>query len=381
MRAHLQRFALLVFGLVAALALCEIILRVFAPIPYSMRLEYMPDGHLGARLVPDRVYTLADGGHVTVNALGFRGSPDLDWVKPRGVYRIAALGGSSTFCFNTDDSAIWTRRLEDKLNAVSARPVEVVNAGVPGFSIFVSNVHYLYRVRELDPDAVITYHGWNDMKYFRAVEAGRGAIRTRGYRPQRLKRFLRSFQLSWRLRALLGGPGALLRRPENVIDGSAFPGPTVPEGGRAHRWQRLQYMAFGHLLRQEGRLPVFVAQSSLVSPETIADPEVRTHIASELQGLSDEEVLRQTLAIQRIIREAAEEHDAIFVDSYSQVPHDLVHFHDHVHLTAAGNEAVAEAIFRGLAADPRIRAELRIARDPADVARARADDAIGLAVE
>ena len=125
MRNVLKNAALLCVSGLLAVALAEVALRLFAPIPYSMKVEYKPDGFVGQRLVPKRRYRLADGGLCTVNSAGYRG-PEFEIPKPAGIFRIVALGGSSTFSYLTDDTEIWTQRLEDKLRARFGDSIEVI---------------------------------------------------------------------------------------------------------------------------------------------------------------------------------------------------------------------------------------------------------------
>ena len=47
--------SLILSSVLISLFLVEITLRIFFPIPYSMELEYIPDGHLGFRLEPNFV--------------------------------------------------------------------------------------------------------------------------------------------------------------------------------------------------------------------------------------------------------------------------------------------------------------------------------------
>lgn len=356
----LKRAFLGVGALVVALAAAEGILRAVAPLPYSMAVAYEPDAHIGQRLVPDRVYRLANGGTVSIGHLGFRGAQRVRWEKPEGTLRVAALGGSSTFAYNTDDAEIWTALLAERLSAHYGVPVEVVNAGVPGMSAFESRFHFLYRVRELDADVVLVYHGWNDMKFFRTLDAGKRPLRRNPYRPERVRQALRDLQLAWRVRALFSDatPDGPPPRPEGAVGGDWFAGERIVDGGIAHAWERRNYDDLARMITDAGALPVFVSQASLVSEEALADPARRERIYAEYPQLPYEEVLRQTLAIQAIVRTAAEAGGAVFIDAYTPVPHTLDAFLDHVHLTPEGNRALADAIFAGLVGDPRFDARV-----------------------
>ena len=78
----------------------------------------------------------------------------------------------------------------------------------------------------------------------------------------------------------------------------------------------------------------------------------------DVDGLTATTVLVSTLrdlggdVSYHIPNRAAEGHGGIFIDAYSAVPHRIENFRDHVHLTPAGNEAVAAAIFFGLVESP-----------------------------
>lgn len=348
MSNSLKNVALLCVSLLVAVLLSEFALRAFAPIPYSMKVEYRPDGYVRHRLVPRRRYRLADGGTCTVNAAGYRGA-EFAIPKPPGVFRIAALGGSSTFSYSTDDERIWTRLLERRLQERFAGSVEVINAGVPGYNAFDSKLHYLYRVRALEPDALLVYHAWNDMKVFRRIEAGK-PLRGSPYRPSRVRDFLRRFQLAWRVRSLLHrNEAGLPPREEGWEEADSNEAVAIPEGGRAHRWERSNYEDLALLARSDGALPIFVSQAGLMAEENLDDAEVRRRVYTEYQGLDYDEVLRQWRAIIAIQRDVAESHGAVFIDAYAAVPHSTANFEDHVHLTASGNDALARVIFDGLA--------------------------------
>ncbi len=351
MRNILKNAALLFVSALLAVAMAEVALRLFAPIPYSMKVEYKPDGFVGQRLVPKRRYRLADGGLCTVNSAGYRG-PEFEIPKPAGIFRVVALGGSSTFSYQTDDAEIWTRRLEEKLRARFGAAIEVVNAGVPGYSAFTSKIHYLYRIRELGPDVLLLFHTWNDMKFFRRIEEGEGFLAP-SFHPRPIRDFLRRFQILWRLRSLVDSSGGgLPPREQGWLEVDSAEAVSIPEGGRAHRWERANYEDLALLASADGVLPVFVSQAGLLGDGNLDDPEVRRRVYTEYQGLDYPEILRQWAAISAIQRAAAERHGGLFIDAYAAVPHRIENFHDHVHLTPAGNEAVAAAIFAGLVESP-----------------------------
>lgn len=105
--------------------------------------------------------------HVDVNSLGFRG-PEIPIPKPPGVFRIFAVGESTTFGWKgiRSHEEAWPALLEAKLRAAHPdRQFEVVNAGVPGYTSIEQRINFMLRVSHLEPDAILLYHGNNDLNW------------------------------------------------------------------------------------------------------------------------------------------------------------------------------------------------------------------------
>ena len=120
--------------------------------------------------------------HEGVNSRGYRG-PEIAVPKPAEVYRIVALGGSTTFgLFLENWRLAYPHRLQRHLRrAHGYSHVEVVNAGAPQYTTWESAVNMLLRVPELEPDMVIIYHGINDVgvrltdpEYFDGLYSAKG---------------------------------------------------------------------------------------------------------------------------------------------------------------------------------------------------------------
>jgi lysophospholipase L1-like esterase len=352
-----KNLTLVLGSFIVALFFAEIILRVFLAIPYSMEVEYVPDGCLGFRLAPDRVYMLKSGGRCSVNNLGFRGAALTDPRNTAHRARIIAVGESSTFSYETDDEEIWTRVLEKKLRQRYGENIEVINAGVPGYSIFESKINYMYQLRALHPDVVIAYDTWNDIKWFRAVETG--AYPKKGVSGKDLlTSILRHLQIAWRIRNYIDQVWTPRQR-ENRYGHFGGTGAAISPDGAAHEWERQNYDDLVLLLNNDKVIPVLSTQGGLLSSDNIEDPEVRAVVYTEYVNLSFEELLAQWNAVSRIIERAAKKGGALFIDVYSQVPHNRLMFLDHVHLTDAGNARVAQILFEGLIREPRIDSLMR----------------------
>lgn len=126
----------------------------FAPHPY---LSYYPTPNYRK-------------GLTSHNSLSYR-NDEFPVEKPSGVYRIVALGGSSTYDVSIKDNAdTFTAQLERLLKEdYGYQNVQVINAGVPGYNSWEILVNLEFRVLDLDPDLVIIYEGTNDV-HARMVE-------------------------------------------------------------------------------------------------------------------------------------------------------------------------------------------------------------------
>ena len=104
------------------------------------------------------------------NNLGYRNKKDFNFTKDANVFRILALGGSTTWGYLLDDpDDAWPSQLEEMLNdALSENSdydrIEVINGGLNYGTSAELLLHYLYRDRYLDPDIVIIHTGGNDAK-------------------------------------------------------------------------------------------------------------------------------------------------------------------------------------------------------------------------
>lgn len=121
------------------------------------------------------------------NALGYRG-PDVLIPKPEGTFRIVALGGSTTYSSATTSEESYPMQLWQILRDEYAYThVEVVNAGVSGYTTWEILVNLVFRVLELEPDMIIFYEAVNDTvpREHTSADCYRGYNVLRGLNPAR----------------------------------------------------------------------------------------------------------------------------------------------------------------------------------------------------
>jgi hypothetical protein len=172
-----------------------------APVSSRYLDRFRADGLLGGRLVPNFLIVKSPFWPYESDSKGLekpfwlmtdeQGFPPVARVghrylvpKPAGVFRVIMLGGSTVEGIGVSSPL---ESLPSKLQLLlerefprSSKQIEVINAGVSGFS---SDQEYLFLIADLlryEPDLVIAYDGWNDTHQLRrAIEGG---PRTRPYR-------------------------------------------------------------------------------------------------------------------------------------------------------------------------------------------------------
>jgi lysophospholipase L1-like esterase len=99
------------------------------------------------------------GRHVSINELGLRGGA-VSRVKQRGRRRIVTFGDSITFGYGVGDDETYSARL-DALGR--GRGIEVLNAGVTGYTSHQLLAHLRRVAPAVEGDYVTICIGWNDM--------------------------------------------------------------------------------------------------------------------------------------------------------------------------------------------------------------------------
>lgn len=118
------------------------------------------EAHRYLGYVPARSYSDEKNRH---NALGFRGE-EIEVPKPPGEFRIACLGGSTTYGRGVKEYALaYPQLLEAELGSRGHGSVRVINAGAEGYTSWESLLNLEFRVLDLEPDLVISYDGINDV--------------------------------------------------------------------------------------------------------------------------------------------------------------------------------------------------------------------------
>lgn len=100
--------------------------------------------------------------NINTNEHGFRitSTPELPSTEDQKV--VVCLGGSTTFSSMVSDEDSWPYLLQSKLGP----EYKVYNLGAPGYSSMEAVIQMTTLVNELEPDIIINYHGWNDIRNY-----------------------------------------------------------------------------------------------------------------------------------------------------------------------------------------------------------------------
>jgi hypothetical protein len=354
------RIAIPIVTLVVGLVFLELFLQLFMPLSFSDRLYWLADGHVKARLEPNQPVTNAFGNPVRINNHGFRG-PDWKWKPASGTLRVVALGGSSTFCFQvSDDAHTWPALLEAFLREHLKMPVEVLNLALPGYDTSNSKVHYLFSGRAFYPHAVLVYHTWNDMKFFRPIDEAEGTPRSAlsgrtstGTNSSVFTHFFRRFQIARRGDRVLTKIKNEDRENRYTSLEKAGKKANSPVGERAWSWFARNFDDITKFAKSDGVLPILISQATLVHRDTLNDKKHRLVVPNDYTGMTLPVLAHSWVKASERIEEVARRNDTIFVNGFDAVPHDLEHLKDHVHLLDKGTDRLAHAIGNTLLADER----------------------------
>jgi lysophospholipase L1-like esterase len=303
------------------------------------------------------------GNTYRISSRGYRGD-DFAVPKPAGLTRVVVLGGSAGFDIRASDGEDWPALLEGMLSGTGDARVEVINAAVPGHASWDSLGRLLSEIWMFEPDWVVVYHCWNDLKYFETLRPETSLLRT--YRPKRtvgrgsnlvdnpfiyergavdrlfsrseLYSRLRERYFRWRLgRISLEGPRLEAASDTGVIDDFAW----------ARRQLKLNLRSLAHASRAVGAEPVFVTQARLVTSDNTA--EERALIDYGLVQMSHERLVQAFAACDAATREVAQEEDVLLVETAELTGRPEL-FADHVHTARDGSERLAAMVaerFRG----------------------------------
>jgi lysophospholipase L1-like esterase len=297
---------------------------IFAPIP---------NGHPPFRLRPGSHGRLMSCP-ISINSLGFRG-PEISASKG-DAYRIVALGESTTFGMTLQpEDKPWPEVLEQiiRQHLKTRRPVQVINAGVPAYSLQDNLNRLPLEILPLQPDMIISYHGANGFNMLDSSVLPPLGPTPPVYQERPIKL---AAEAEHRLRMLLFRYHARRREGSTMPPGAQ---PMASQYAAAYR-QLIQCARTNHIRLALANFSMAINQAS--------DPKV----IDFYQGGGSRAAygFRRANAIHSlIVRQLAAEHPEIcFVDTHPHLDGEHEKFIDLIHFTGEGDRQLATNIFNGI---------------------------------
>ncbi len=294
--------------------------------------------------------------HLHINSHALRGE-EFPADKPAGEIRIMAVGGSTTAGEEVGEEDTYPAQLQALLRArFPGRPIRVINAGVPSYSVKNALLDYSLRLYRFEPDYVAVFHGINDFFYQRdggleidarqnysgravspfvfegdargpspweSISAGVRGLARRSHLAQRL---------TWLRGALEPNRPAPLRSPD-------------PAGIETYA---AYYRALLRQIEAGGAVPILMTTAISYPGSFEAADRARIERSFEIwlrQPNIPLEVGAQVIAaMNRALFELGRDEGAPVVDIAGAVPADREHFIDVCHFTREGNRRIAEAL-------------------------------------
>ena len=304
----------------------------------------------------------------TINRLGLRGP-----MPPKfgPVYKIVAIGGSTTICTFLDDSEAWPQLLMTRINASeTSLPVWVGNAGIDG----VNSVNHLVLMQWLPgalwADMVIFLVGVNDLQASLAFEGAptqtflekdaqfqgdlpAGTLwRSKYPRYRRLKLFTLIQQAIRNVAQRLDPPPAMT--PSSLVEqrrqraaSAVVPLPDLSTGLKEYR---TRILALASRCRDLKQRCLFLTQPSLWRDDLRPDEQRLlwfgyTGRFKHPKGyVSAGNMARAMDMYNQTLLEVCRESRLECFDIASRIPKDTSAFDDDVHFTANGSRLVAQAL-------------------------------------
>lgn len=289
-------------------------------------------------------------GRISTDGRGFR-NPELGVPKPGGRLRIAFLGGSTTWCAEVQSNEHTWPYLVSSALAPEAAPAKIdyVNAGVSGFGVKHSLINLKQRVRALEPDVIVIYHGADDLILELNKLATAQKIPGASLGTPAATSWLSNHSVLWNL---IDKNLQVMRAHRHISNGSAllqFDAATLGEEFRSGLIELVQ-QAKG--MAKLVVLPTF--STRIRAGQT--DDDQRDAIASALlytPFMTHEGLVRGFARYNEIIRTVAKEHGALLVEGENEIAGSASHFIDSVHFNDAGSAAMAERVAKALKSSPR----------------------------
>ena len=347
----------LMLGLLISVIIAEIILRIYNPIPATvkgdsivLRANYKTIwlNNTDSRFPPEIV--------VSGNSLGMRG-PELPTTK---AFKIITVGGSTTQSVYIPDGKTWIDILDLKLKN-KYNNIWLNNAGLSGHSTFGHIIFMEDYIVSLKPDIVIFLLGANDLErkdpldFRREQEFGFfdtssyvNFIKTLLYRSElvglliNLKRAYSAHRAN-----ITHGLGYDLTQETHVVISDEFRLEKIRRQKPYLQGYKDRLLELIEISRNNNITPIFITQPVLVGNQI--DPTTGVDLSS-IKGFmtvypTDGRLAWELLELYNdITREVGVENNVHVIDLAKEMPKDSKYYRDLLHFTIEGSEKIAEIV-------------------------------------
>lgn len=130
---------------------------------HNLRGRFIIGPPTGYRLAPNFQFADPLGREYTHNSMGFRGA-EFSREKPADTLRVVLMGGSTIYGLSvTDEDTAAVLALQQMKESMPGRALEVISAGVPGWTTEDTLLNLDDRILEFSPDYVVVMDGRNEM--------------------------------------------------------------------------------------------------------------------------------------------------------------------------------------------------------------------------
>ena len=347
------------FGIFIGLLLCEIILRIYNPFPFSVK-----KGNLVLPANQNKVFInkwiskLDKEIYYSRNSLGFRG-PELPADSP-GLIKIITIGGSTTECKFLSDSCTWSFRLYKKLQQTDTS-IWLNNAGIDGHSTFGHLLLLDEYVMKLKPQFAVFLTGINDEELDKPDQYD--LMTEKKINTRSVKLFLKSLLNHTELGRTAFGfyqvqmayKKGLIHREIKLSDLTDYYLPDSVIKKRL-REQEKYLQAYKERIdslinkcRQANIQPILITQPSLFGSYT----DSATQVVMGTKWLKDEKKEDNSLVQEKILELYNDvlrswSGKILVIDLARLMPKNSIYYYDFIHFTNAGAEKVSDILASSL---------------------------------
>ena len=271
---------------------------------------------------------------------GVNGDRNIQIPKPKELYRVTCLGGSTTANYVSDGKKNYSYPLElENILRKKRSSIEVNNCGTGGYNSADILVRFLLQTIETKPDLVIIYHAYNDIKSYLTQNFQEDYSHSRinlgeQYWRFKLRNIIPDLPIKF-YNYLVNNwfPSNVRYSLLDIISKGKFDLELDYKKGLKVYERNLQNLIY---IFQKNNINIILSSYCFYLHEDVKN--------SKLNKIYQKIVTEEN----RVIEELAQKNNIKFVDCDSKIPKNIEYFLDTVHLTPKGMQFVANEISKAV---------------------------------